>query len=232
MENSRKTWTLWILPPIIFLLCLMGLITYFSMGNLSGEAIAEKTAASISLILFVSQLLILLLLLRYAKKHQINILLDTFKSPQIIKDIFWGILLGLLISISYFKLGLSEVIAYLQNNLGDYVPAGETSKSVSNNISLFFIANVLLAPFVEENIYRNIVFKELNKKYNDYITVLLTALFFGLLHWMGGFWYILATGIFIGIPFGIIQLKRDSILLVFVAHLVLNVIEFIFALGI
>jgi len=138
-----------------------------------------------------------------------------------------GIALGTIIALSYFKLGILELITSLQMNIGDYVPAGETNTSVSSNVLLFFIANVVLAPFVEENIYRNIIFKNLLNKYSGLTTIILTSLFFGLLHWMGGIWYILVTAILIGIPFGIIRLKRKSILLVFSAHFSLNLIEFI-----
>jgi len=141
-----------------------------------------------------------------------------------------GICLGLFIAIGYFYCGLTDLISYLQLTFGDYVPPGETSEEVSGNIPVFFIANVILAPFVEEHIYRNIAFKALVKRYKPYATVLISAIFFGLLHWMGGFWYMVFTAIVIGIPFGLIQLKRNSILLVFTAHLTMNFFEFLVAL--
>jgi len=179
------------------------------------------------MILLVAQMLMLLMLLRFSKKKGLNLIKQTFTSSNIYKDTFIGILVGSLIAISYFKLELAELVTYLQENFGDYVPAGETSKSVGNQTFIFFIANVLLAPFVEENIYRNIGFKVLRNRFSPISTVFISAFLFGILHWLGGFWYILATSLLIGIPFGIIQLKRKKILLVFVAHLTINLIEFV-----
>jgi len=226
MKDSRSAWTLLVMPPFIFLFCFIGTITFFISNNLSEEEVSRKITESISLILLVSQVLMLLMLLRFSKRNGLSLIKQTFISSNIYKDIFIGILVGSLIAISYFKLGLAEFVTYLQVNFGDYVPAGETSTSVGNQAFIFFIANVLFAPFVEEKIYRDIGFKILRKRFSPIFTVLISALLFGILHWLGGFWYILTTSILIGIPFGIIQLKRKTILLVFVAHLTINLIEF------
>jgi len=163
-------------------------------------------------------------------KMDLVLMQNPFKVENSIQEIVLGIILGTVIAISYFKLGLQEWIVHLQNTFGDYVPVGETSTIVSGHIFLFFIANVLLAPFVEEVLYRNLAFQALREQYSETTTVVITSFFFGILHWLGGFWYILTTAILIGIPFGILQLKRKNILLVFSAHLSLNFIEFILSL--
>ena len=56
----------------------------------------------------------------------------------------------------------------------------------------------------------------------------MTVIMFGLLHWVGGLWYMLMTGILVGLPFALIAVKRKNILWVFIAHLTLNLIEFIY----
>lgn len=227
MNSKCDFWGLLILPPIFFLVSLIFCLVYIGANNLSDAQISLKLSACIPLILFASQMGMLLLLLVYSRKDQQNIFSQTFRSTHFGKDLILGILLGLAIAIIYFQLGLIELVAYLQDNFGDYVPSGETSKNVSQISILFFVSNVILAPFVEENIYRNVAFKKLRKQHSQFVTVLITALFFGMLHWLGGFWYIVTTTVLIGIPFGIIQLKNESILLVYVAHLTINLYEFV-----
>jgi membrane protease YdiL (CAAX protease family) len=92
----------------------------------------------------------------------------------------------------------------------------------------FFIANVLLAPFVEESLYRNYSLTRLSEKYNNTKSIIITLIMFGLLHWVGGFWYILMTGLLVGLPFAIIAKNRKNIVWVFVAHLTLNLLEYIY----
>ncbi|MFN6944791.1 MAG: lysostaphin resistance A-like protein [Cytophagaceae bacterium] len=230
MKSRLYTWALLILPPLFFLFGLIVLVALYSKESLNETAFSERITDNIPYLLFYAQVFMLFLLLIYSKVHAANIVLDTFKSPTLVKDLSLGVLLGSLLALCYFKFGILEGITHLQRTFGDYVPTGETSNSVSKNLSIFFIANVLLAPFVEENIYRNIAFRNLRQKYSGTTTVIVTSLMFGLLHWVGGFWYILITGILVGIPFGIVQLKKETILLVFTAHFSLNLIEFILSL--
>jgi len=230
MNSKLGIWALLIFPPLIFLSSLISCLVYYGANQLTEEQISVKITESIPFILFMSQLGMLVMLLVYSRKNQQNIFRQTFKSPQFIKDLIGGVLLGLAIAIGYFHLGIIDLIIYLQTYFGDYVPVGETSNNVGGMPLLFFVSNIILAPFVEENIYRNIAFKKLCKRYSDIATILITAFFFGVLHWLGGFWYIVATGLLIGIPFGLIQLKRQSILLVYTAHLTINFYEFIISI--
>jgi membrane protease YdiL (CAAX protease family) len=89
----------------------------------------------------------------------------------------------------------------------------------------FAIADVLLAPFVEENIYRGYGIVRLLPRFGARTAVLLSSLFFGLLHWSGGFWYILITALIVGVPFALLRLRRGNILVPFGAHLALNCVE-------
>jgi len=52
--------------------------------------------------------------------------------------------------------------------------------------------------------------------------------FFGLLHWAGGFWYILLTGLVAGGLFAGLYTARKNMIAPFAAHLVLNLVEFLF----
>jgi membrane protease YdiL (CAAX protease family) len=138
-----------------------------------------------------------------------------------------GVLTGAIIAILYIYL-FSPLQTYLQINIGDYVPAGETMTSLGKQTIPFFIANVLLAPFVEESLYRNYSLTRFLENYSQIKSIIMTVIMFGLLHWVGGLWYMLMTGIIVGLPFALIAVKRKNILWVFIAHLTLNFIEFIY----
>jgi membrane protease YdiL (CAAX protease family) len=120
---------------------------------------------------------------------------------------------------------IEPLLSTLQSTAGDYVPAGSLFPALGAAIVPFAIADVLLAPFVEENIYRGYGMMKLLPRFGAMGAVILSSLFFGLLHWSGGFWYILTTGIIVGIPLAILRLQRGNILLAFGAHLALNLVE-------
>ena len=58
----------------------------------------------------------------------------------------------------------------------------------------FFIADVLLAPFVEESIYRGWATSRLLTRLGLFPTVVIGCSAFGLFHWAGGVWYVLMVG--------------------------------------
>jgi len=225
-KNKLNIWLLLILPPLFFLINIVVFTVYFgTSGQYTDEQITRKISENIPLLLLISQVEMLGILLYYSKRININILNDTFTSNRLKRDIISGLFLGLFIALLY-KFVISDFLIHLQSNIGDYVPKGSLS-SLKGNLIIFGIANIILAPFVEENIYRNIALIKLQSKYGNYGAILISSVFFGILHWLGGFWYMLATLFFVGIPFAIISLKRKNILLVFIAHLTLNILEFI-----
>lgn len=60
------------------------------------------------------------------------------------------------------------------------------------------------------------------------LVVIATLGIFQLLHWTGGFWYILLTGIVAGGLFAWLRVSRKNIIAPFSAHLALNIVETIF----
>jgi hypothetical protein len=82
-----------------------------------------------------------------------------------------------------------------QLTIGDYVPAGVLLPTLESAIIPFFIANVVFAQFVEEGIYRGYALTRMFGQFSTLTAIVISCVFFGLLHWTGGFWYILLTGI-------------------------------------
>jgi hypothetical protein len=52
---------------------------------------------------------------------------------------------------------------------------------------------------------------------------------FGVLHWTGGLWYMVLTGLVAGGSFTALALWRGGLVAPFAAHLTLNMIEFAYA---
>ena len=139
-------------------------------------------------------------------------------------DLLLSALVGALIAGLYFTL-LSPAITYLQAHIGDYVPPGSVLATLEGNLPAFFVANVLLAPLVEELWYRGALFSAA-EPLGVALSVVLTCLAFGLFHWPGGFWYMLLTGGILGAALAWLRLGHNSLLSPYSAHLTLNIIEF------
>lgn len=229
MNSIKRPWTNLILAPIWFLIIIVAVSIYFGGIGVSEKDIPIKITENTPLLILIVQVFLLATLLFTSKKDNFNILKDgwTIDKSKLPIDIFGGIATGGIIATLYFFI-FSPLQYYLQLNIGDYVPAGETMNVLGKQTVLFFIANVLFAPFVEESLYRNYTLSKFLEKYSQTKSIIITVIMFGLLHWVGGIWYILMTGIIVGLPFAIIATKRKNIIWVFVAHLTLNLLEFIY----
>jgi len=140
------------------------------------------------------------------------------------KELALGLIIGAPLGVLWIYV-IEPVLSTIQGTVGDYVPAGSLFPALGAAIIPFAIADVLLAPFVEENIYRAYGMTKLLPRFGAMGAVLLSSLFFGLLHWSGGFWYILTTALLVGIPFAILRNQRGNILVPFAAHFALNLVE-------
>lgn len=229
MTSLRTVWRNLVLAPIWFLIILFVLITYYVIIGLDESAIPARMNSNIPFVLLLAQIMILVYLLITTQKYGFTIFKNGWQTDnrKLPIDIIGGIVTGSFIAVIYIYL-LSPLQYFLQLHVGDYVPAGETMTSLGMNATLFFIANVILAPFVEESLYRNFALTVFLKKYGAIKTVAITSVMFGLMHWLGGFWYILLTGLFVGVPLAIVTLKRGNLIWAFTAHLVLNLIEYIY----
>lgn len=230
--KNRYLWSALIFPPVLFLLTTALISLFYGISGVTdSEEIARLVTSNIPLVLLITQLLILCLLVGILRKEKEGIFRFRTNAEQVLKvrrEVLSGVALGAFLAGMYILL-LSPIHTYLQITFGDYVPAGQVMLGLSGgSVVAFFIANVALAPFVEERLYRGYGVLKLKTLFGSTKAVLISSLFFGLLHWMGGFWYMVLTGGVIGLIFGTITVKRQNIILVFSAHLSLNIIEFVY----
>jgi len=230
VEASKKN-SLWFLlwfPPVLFLVVIVVFSIYFGV-QAQGDAgvIAEKTAEATPYILLTVQLL--LLAFQFVIFHRQGMTMRDLGwqvpgGKEAWKELALGAIIGAPLGVLWIY-AIEPVLSTIQSSVGDYVPAGSLFPALGAAILPFAVADVFLAPFVEENIYRGYGMTKLLPRYGATGAILLSSLFFGLLHWSGGFWYTLTTGIIVGIPFAILRQQRGNILVPFAAHLALNLVE-------
>lgn len=231
MNTNKHLWSLLILPPIFFLLVTVAFSIFYGISGITDpDEISSRITGNIPFLLLVVQVLMLVLLVLVLHKEKQNIFDFGWikgRDSSISHEISLGSIIGVSLGLAYI-FGLSPLHVYLQSTFGDYVPAGQVLSGLGGSIIIFFFANVLLAPFVEERLYRGYSLTQLKYRFGAGRAIAISSLFFGFLHWMGGFWYMILTGGVLGLLFGVLAIKRGNIVLVFVAHLTLNIVEFLY----
>ena len=217
------------LPPVVFLVVIVAASAYYAAAmGADAAAIAERVAGSAPYLLLIVEaalLAILLIALRAEGTSVAELGWRPGAGQALWREVLVGAVPGLVLALLYVS-WLSPLLAAVQRALGDYVPPGELLPSLSGAVLPFFIANVVLAPFVEENIYRGYGLARLRKHFALPVAIVLSCVFFGLLHWAGGFWYVVLTGTVAGGLFAGLFVWRNNIIAPYAAHLMLNLVEF------
>lgn len=221
-----KVWLLLTAGPVCFLLGIVGASIFMHVKGVPVVEIPERVAALVPHILVGMLACLAILMTQFIPQVKAAWMLP--KLSQAFTDITIGLVTGMLLAVAYIY-WLAPLLEYLQRAIGDFVPPGAVLPTVSSSIGLFFIANVMLAPLVEETLYRGIGIPLLATHVGPLWAVILTCILFGLLHWAGGVWYMLLTGIVAGGAFAGLFYWRAGILAPFAAHLALNLIEFVYA---
>jgi membrane protease YdiL (CAAX protease family) len=228
--KSGRVWPVLLAGPLLFLAgIILASIYYGIVTQGDTAAIPGLVAASTPYQLVVIQVLLFIILRRAMKRDGLawhDIGWKTAGGQRAWREALVGAVPGALLGLLYVFV-LAPLLTAVQRSLGDYVPAGELLPSLSAAVLPFFIANVLLAPFVEENIYRGYALTRWIGRFSQPVAILLSCFFFGLLHWAGGIWYILLTGLVAGGLFAILYTGRKNIIAPFAAHLALNIVEFL-----
>jgi uncharacterized protein len=174
-----KAWLLLTAGPVLFLLGIVGVSIFFSARGMQEAQIPERVSALVPHLLLGVLVCLAALMTRFAPEVKVAWLLPDI--GNVFSDIAVGLLAGALLAISYIY-WLAPLLEALQRSFGDFVPPGSVLPAVSNSIGLFFIANVLLAPLVEETLYRGIAIPLLTAHLGLLWAVVLSCVFFGLLH--------------------------------------------------
>lgn len=95
---------------------------------------------------------------------------------------------------------------------------------------LYVIALLIVAPVTEEFVYRGLVIRELQKKYNNVTVIIISALLFGVSHIIAGGVILSVGSLIVGVILGIICVKTRSLLPAIIAHIFANLPDSILSL--
>jgi membrane protease YdiL (CAAX protease family) len=213
------------IPPLLFLASTIAFAAYYASQGASPEQISARTQAAASWILLVVQVGLLGLVLWLGRSGG-AVGRPSVGRARLPLTIAIGAACGLGLGLAYV-FALAPGLASLQRGLGDYVPAGSVLPTVGRSLGPFFVADVLLAPFLEEALYRGWAARRLLERFGVAPTTLIVCVAFGLFHWAGGFWYMLLVGFVAGGVFMTLRLRLRSLAAPIAAHFALNAVEFV-----
>lgn len=226
-----RVWLVLLAGPALFFLGIVAASIYFGVATQGDVAAIPGLVAASTPYQLVAIQILLFFILRWAMQGDRldwnDIGWKIGARQQLWREVLIGIVPGVVLGLLYVRV-LSPWLTSVQKSLGDYVPAGELLPTLGAVMLPFFIANVVLAPFVEESIYRGYALTRLFGRFSTPVAILLSCCFFGLLHWAGGIWYILLTGLVAGGLFAGLYRARKNIIAPFAAHLALNTVEFLY----
>ena len=211
---------------LLFILCQMVISIIFSSiaANMWKESITDKKELinkinSLSPIFtIVANVFITGLCILIAKIRKSSLILKTRTRRLSPTVVIIGILLTFFFSLSWNT--LMSVLPLPQVLLGSMEEI-EANALQSPILALFCV--IIVAPFVEELVFRGIIFTKVRHVFNANVAILLSGFLFGLVHIVTGSLITIVFTILGGILLGIIYEKTDSFLTVVIAHIMINI---------
>lgn len=233
LSASRRGWWALILPPLLFLLLLaLGILWVGFAAQGDAALIAQGVSTAVPWVLLLTQLLMALLLWRLLRVDGLGL-----------RDIGWRLrpgqtlgregLLALAAALPLTLLNqflLLPAVAWLQANVGDYVPGGAVGEVLGSTALVTALAAVLLAPFIEESLYRGYATRRLRRRLRPRAVFLAVMIAFGLLHFAQGFWPMLYAMLAHAIYAALVA-WRGHLGAAWLAHLLFNSLELALLLG-
>ena len=139
------------------------------------------------------------------------------------------VVLPIIVAFSYsFIFALITYNMELENSVMIQNSAEYYSGVCSGLGSVLLILNLLIiAPISEEIALRGIVYTRVEKTTNPAVAIVVSSLLFGLMHIMVGGIVLVIGAILMGIVFGLIYYKTNSLFICFIAHSIANLPDFI-----
>ena len=92
------------------------------------------------------------------------------------------------------------------------------------------ILNVLvIAPVAEELALRGIIYTRIEKELKPIVAIIVSAVLFGLMHFMAGGIILVAGAAIMGLVFGLLMYKYRSLWICIIAHICANLPDFIYS---
>lgn len=155
------------------------------------------------------------------KKKQINFFEESrfLPFPQSWKPLGWAVLLG--IGLNCFVGGFINLLPLSDSMVSSYMEASYAPvRGVAPAMAFVIIS--IIAPFIEECLFRGVILRRMRKSMDDLAAIALTSTVFGLLH--GQIIWIMYA-IILGMVLGLVYVLYDSIYPAIVLHMSFNLVS-------
>ncbi|MBS3681255.1 CPBP family intramembrane metalloprotease [Ornithinibacillus massiliensis] len=145
------------------------------------------------------------------------------RSKWFTSDVIGWTVLG--VFLAYFAQGIATMI---EMNIFGIRTGSENTQAImqiTRTVPLFAIVPAIIAPILEEVIFRKIIFASLYKRTNFFIAALISALIFGIIHGEPEHILIYAS---MGFVFAFLYVKTKKIIVPIIVHMTLNSISVIY----
>ncbi|MEN0064197.1 MAG: CPBP family intramembrane glutamic endopeptidase [Myxococcota bacterium] len=220
----RDNLILLLFPPLLFAVVMAAgsLIVGFGVQG-EPEALAEAIPRAIPWFLLINHVLLGAWLMRRIRRAELTALDLGFSNANVAQEVGIGALVAVPL-VALNQVVLLPAIEGLGRRFGDYVPSGAVGDALGAGLVPTVIAAVLLAPVIEEALYRGVAWRWLEERSGPAVAIGATSVAFMLLHWAQGFWPMLYTGV-AGALFGAVRWWRGSLWAPVVVHLAFNAVE-------
>ena len=192
-------------------------------GQTQIEDFANKNILGMTIVSGILTILFLYLIFKIPKKDIRNEWkLNSFAFRDIIKTCVLTFSLSSVFSLLTLNADIenSRLIASSAEYYSSMVPFLGT---------VLMILNLLvIAPIAEELALRGIVYTRIEKKSNHIVAIIVSAVLFGLMHFMAGGIILVAGTAIMGLVFGLLIYKYKSLWVCIIAHICANLPDFIY----
>jgi len=211
-----------------------------------GRIESVKIVAAVLLLMIVASIVFTLIFAVFGIKYNIENPLIYFVMTSVIsvfslggviwyvmksKDLNWDYIKGSSVKSTYLynkiamlMIGLAIVVSELDNLIQRIIPMSETYMDIfegviNNNLFLVFLSLCIVAPLLEEMLFRGILLRGLLKNLEHWSAIFFSAFLFAILHmniWQG------IGAFFVGVFIGWLFFKTGSIYIAIFAHFINN----------
>ena len=144
-----------------------------------------------------------------------------------LRDLIKACLLSFSLSSVFSLLTLN---ADIENSRLIAVSAQYYSSMVTYMGTILMVLNVLvIAPVAEELALRGIIYTRIEKELKPIVAIIVSAVLFGLMHFMAGGTILVAGAAIMGLVFGLLMYKYRSLWICIIAHICANLPDFIYS---
>ena len=189
----------------------------FSIGVISsiGMMVIENSLEHVALISCIAQALYLLLVIFIFKVKKVDI-----KNTCGLKLVpFKEYLLPVIASFCFSAFSnIVQAVAPIPQEL-----VGGVSADIEKNMIAFILSIFIVAPIVEEFVFRALIITKLRKEVSTVISIIISAILFALIHFMAGGTITVVHAFWGGLIFALSYVKTKSLFPAIVAHIFGNI---------